>query len=97
MKAKRGGVRRVVSKKRMFFVGHKEWLGMKKGSQLPFAALSSGSNAPLNNFITDTHFSSRDRMGRLVAFSAKSNLRGLGVDEETAVLIPTQPWHSELD
>ena len=58
-----------------------------QGGQLPFAALSSGSNAPLNNFITDTHFSSRDRMGRLVAFAAKSNMRGLGVDEETAVLI----------
>ena len=58
-----------------------------QGGQLPFAALSSGSNAPLNNFITDTHFSARDRMGRLIAFAAKTNMRGLGVDEETAVLI----------
>ena len=58
-----------------------------QGGQLPFAALSSGSNTPLNNFITDTHFSARDRMGRLIAFAAKTNMRGLGVDEETAVLI----------
>lgn len=41
--------------------------------------------------LTDTHFSQRDRMGRLVAFLAAANrsggeIRGLGVDEKTAVL-----------
>ncbi len=60
---------------------------VRQGTQLPFSGLSSGKDAPLSDFVTDTHFSSRDRMGRLVAFAAKSNTRGLGVDESTAVLI----------
>lgn len=60
---------------------------VRQGSQLPFNGLSNSSNAPLANFVTDTHFSSRDRMGRLIAFAAKSNTRGLGVDESTAILI----------
>ena len=58
-----------------------------QGSQLPFNALSAGRDAPLNNFITDTHFSWRDRMGRLATFAAKSGKRGLGIDESTALLI----------
>lgn len=42
--------------------------------------------------LTDTHFSQRDRMGRLTAFLAKANregseVRGIGVDEKTAVLV----------
>ena len=53
-----------------------------QGGKLPFVALSSGYNAPLYNFVTDTHFSSRDRMGRMVAFAAKSYKRGLGADED---------------
>jgi len=58
-----------------------------QGSQLPFNALSAGRDAPLNSFITDTHFSWRDRMGRLATFAAKSGKRGLGIDESTALLI----------
>jgi beta-aspartyl-peptidase (threonine type) len=58
-----------------------------QGCQLPFAALSAGTNAPLHNLVTDTHFSSRNRMGRLVAFAARSYTSGLGIDEETAVLM----------
>ncbi len=60
---------------------------VRQGTQLPFTGLSNSSGSPLANFVTDTHFSSRDRMGRLIAFSAKSQTRGLGVDESTAVLI----------
>lgn len=48
----------------------------------------------LANLITDTHFAERDRMGRLVAFVARmmqdglsSQARGLGVSEQTAVLV----------
>lgn len=43
--------------------------------------------------LTDTHFSQRERMGRLVGFLARANegqssmTRGLGVDEATAVLL----------
>lgn len=58
-----------------------------QGWRLPFAPLSAGPSSPLHNFITDTHFSSRDRMGRLIAFATKSYSQGLGVDESTAVLI----------
>lgn len=49
---------------------------------------------PLANVITDTHFAARDRMGRLLAFSARAIADGwtakpiaLGVDERTALLI----------
>ena len=49
---------------------------------------------PLENVITDTHFSERDRMGRLVTFMARlqkenqlETVRGIGVDEKTAVLV----------
>ncbi|CAF1080487.1 unnamed protein product [Rotaria sordida] len=47
----------------------------------------------LSNVITDSHFSSRDRTGRLVTFLARMNKeygvvgRGIGVDESTAVCI----------
>lgn len=49
---------------------------------------------PLQDVITDSHFSERDRMGRLVTFMARlqqdrglASLRGLGVDEGTAALV----------
>jgi len=60
---------------------------MTQGTQLPFTGLVSVPNAPLGGIVTDTHFSSQDRMGRLVAFVARSGSRGLGVDESTALLI----------
>jgi cyanophycinase len=60
---------------------------MTQGSQLPFAGLTCVSNAPLGGIITDTHFSDRDRMGRLTAFMARNGHRGLGVDDSTALLI----------
>ncbi|QIG79330.1 isoaspartyl peptidase/L-asparaginase [Stakelama tenebrarum] len=47
----------------------------------------------LANVITDTHFSERDRLGRLVAFVAqaraagKEDTIGLGIDEDTALCI----------
>ena len=51
----------------------------------------------LENVITDTHFSQRHRLGRLIAFLARLNapranpdagkIFGIGVDEKTAVLI----------
>ena len=46
----------------------------------------------MEGFLTDTHFSQRDRMGRLVTFMARAHqdghpVRGLGVDERTAVLL----------
>lgn len=43
---------------------------------------------PLEGIITDTHFSQRERMGRLLVFmSREPGARGLGVDEATAVLV----------
>lgn len=44
------------------------------------------------HIVTDTHFSKRDRLGRLVAFVAKARLRdpravGLGVDEGAALCV----------
>lgn len=49
---------------------------------------------PLANVITDTHFAARDRMGRLLAFSARAVADGwtmrplaLGVDERTALVV----------
>lgn len=50
----------------------------------------------LQRCLTDTHFSQRERMGRLCGFLARANqgvegpeqaTRGLGVDEQTALLI----------
>lgn len=50
--------------------------------------------AGLDRVITDTHFSARSRLGRLIAFVARLNERkqgrdivGLGVDEKTALLV----------
>lgn len=49
---------------------------------------------PLQGLITDSHFSERDRMGRLVTFMARiqedgdlDTMRGVGVDEGTAALV----------
>ncbi|MEJ7606830.1 MAG: cyanophycinase [Bryobacteraceae bacterium] len=48
---------------------------------------------PLRNIITDSHFSRRDRMGRLIVFvarmlrSGRANAMGVGVDEATAILV----------
>ncbi|MCW5871751.1 MAG: cyanophycinase, partial [Candidatus Eremiobacteraeota bacterium] len=43
----------------------------------------------MDGILTDTHFSQRDRLGRLAGFLARTRgeLRGLGVDEATAVLV----------
>ena len=45
----------------------------------------------LENVITDTHFSARHRLGRLIAFLGRldgaGNIFGIGVDEKTALLI----------
>jgi len=48
----------------------------------------------LEHVITDTHFSARGRLGRLIAFVARinrddpaANIRGIGVDEASALLI----------
>lgn len=46
----------------------------------------------LRGILTDTHFTERERLGRLVAFTARSRedgrrVLGLGVDEEVAVLV----------
>ncbi len=50
--------------------------------------------APLANVITDSHFSARDRMGRLVAFLAKigsGNPRGLAVNEGAGIALALAP------
>lgn len=41
----------------------------------------------LKGIITDSHFSERDRMGRLAVFMRLLNARGIGVDETTALLV----------
>lgn len=50
--------------------------------------------SPLEGAITDTHFAQRERMGRLVTFMARlqqdgreHESKGIGVDEQTAVLV----------
>ncbi|HYI12843.1 MAG TPA: cyanophycinase [Thermoanaerobaculia bacterium] len=50
--------------------------------------------AHLSGVITDSHFVPRDRMGRLVAFLGRivkdgwaSSVRGIGIDEATAILV----------
>jgi cyanophycinase len=50
--------------------------------------------ANLSGVITDSHFVTRDRLGRLVAFLARiikdgwaSSARGIGIDEATAILV----------
>lgn len=61
---------------------------------LPFGGLSDSSGDPLAGFVTDTHFSVRDRMARMITFAARSKTIGLGVDEDTALLIEKsgQDW-----
>lgn len=51
-------------------------------------------NPVLRDTITDTHFVTRDRMGRLLVFMARilasdhvKQVRGVGIDEQTAVLL----------
>jgi cyanophycinase len=52
-------------------------------------------NAPyLQNLITDSHYTQRDRQGRHITFMARlmntmgfANIKGLGIDEQTAVCI----------
>lgn len=48
----------------------------------------------LDDVITDSHFAERDRMGRLLAFMARlredgtaQRIRGLGIDEDTALFV----------
>ena len=48
----------------------------------------------LEGLITDSHFSERERMGRLITFMARlqvdrnsTQMKGVGVDEKTAVLV----------
>lgn len=41
----------------------------------------------LKGIITDSHFSERDRMGRLAVFMRRLNAKGIGVDETTALLV----------
>jgi cyanophycinase len=46
----------------------------------------------LRGIVTDTHFSQRERLGRLIGFVSRSHAdgracRGLGVDEKTALLV----------
>lgn len=57
---------------------------------------------PLLTTVTDSHFDTRDRMGRLITFMARTRLDGLigndlpkaiGVDQETALLISSS-WGS---
>ncbi|MCA9781818.1 MAG: hypothetical protein KC800_34105, partial [Candidatus Eremiobacteraeota bacterium] len=52
---------------------------------------------PLSNLITDSHFSQRDRLGRLLTFVARvqqdenlTTLGGVGVDEATAALVDSE-------
>lgn len=59
-------------------------------SEPPFLSIPQ-----LNLIITDTHFSKRDRMGRLLVFLARAQMnmikpwqaQGVGIDESTAVLV----------
>ena len=51
-------------------------------------------NPALADTITDTHFVTRDRMGRLIVFMARilasgdvKQIKGIGIDEQTAVLL----------
>ena len=53
----------------------------------------------LRGVITDSHFSQRDRMGRLIVFLARilkdgwaTEVRGIGIDEATALLVELDGW-----
>jgi cyanophycinase len=54
---------------------------------LPFGGLSDSPDDPLAGIVTDTHFSVRDRMARMITFAARSKTIGVGVDQDTALLI----------
>lgn len=76
------------------FAAHKDTITSEEALQNPYAEKvtldSKFVEVPgLQNVVTDTHFSQRQRMGRLVAFMARAgeNVRGLGVDEATALLL----------
>lgn len=64
--------------------------------------------APLRGIITDTHFSQRERLGRLLAFVARTAkdhhtaaVTGLGVDQDSALLVDSNgnarflSWHAD--
>lgn len=65
--------------------------------------------APLTKTITDPHFNTRDRLGRLFAFVARigkactggvetfSDVVGMGIDEETALLVSGAPGSSRAE
>jgi cyanophycinase-like exopeptidase len=65
--------------------------------------------ASLGNTITDMHFNTRDRLGRLAAFMARvgngcsggvtnyGNVAGIGIDEETAVLVSGAPGAAKAE
>lgn len=62
---------------------------------LPFSSM--------DNFITDPHFVTRDRMGRLVDFVARllqdkngTSVYGIGVDEQTALVVNAQGFGQML-
>jgi cyanophycinase len=58
--------------------------------RLPFAGLSKSVDSPLWNIVTDSHFSGRNRMGRLATFMTKfasPTATGVGIDEDTGLLI----------
>jgi hypothetical protein len=65
--------------------------------------------ASLGNTITDPHFNTRDRLGRLVSFVARigkactggvvntGEVAGIGIDEETALLISGAPGSAKAE
>lgn len=65
--------------------------------------------APLGNTITDPHFNTRDRLGRLFSFVARigkacgggvvntGDVAGIGIDEETALLISGAPGSAKAE
>jgi beta-aspartyl-peptidase (threonine type) len=80
------------------YAAYKDSITSKEALKDPFSGdltLESGFlNVPfLGNVLTDSHFSERGRLGRLLAFQARGvalrgkPLIGIGVDEETALAI----------
>ena len=66
------------------------------------------ASAPLRGIITDTHFVQRERLGRLLAFVARTAkdhhtaaVTGLGVDQDSALLVDAKgdarflSWHAD--
>jgi cyanophycinase len=56
----------------------------------PLADIISVTPSPfsaVDGVIVDTHFSAREREGRLLVFMARAGVRGVGLDEETALVI----------